>query len=188
MWSKLCEFVSANFRQFIHTVACDIHAFSTACLPPLALNLRFFLMSKVCENVKANRMYNCAACHSLVIICSGCDRGNIYCQSCAPEMQKQRRRDASRRYQSTFKGKLNHARRQKNYRLRKEAKKVTHKGSREVYRCVLIAKSSEIRPSLQIPINGFSKRDRPCHFCCKSPTRFLRSTTCKTPQASIKLG
>lgn len=75
------------------------------------------------------RIFNCALCFRLTIICSRCDRGQRYCRAqCSKLASEQQGRDSGRRYQSTDKGKLNHKVRQQTYLMRKEAK-MTQQGS-----------------------------------------------------------
>jgi hypothetical protein len=75
------------------------------------------------------RLFNCARCHCQVVICSHCDRGNIYCgKRCSQAARRQSRRKAARRYQKTRRGRFAHAARQRRYRQRRRAK-VTHQGS-----------------------------------------------------------
>jgi hypothetical protein len=75
------------------------------------------------------RLFNCARCRCQVVICSHCDRGNIYCgKRCAETARRQSRREAGRRYQRTYRGRFAHAARQRRYRQRRRAK-VTHQGS-----------------------------------------------------------
>jgi hypothetical protein len=75
------------------------------------------------------RLYNCARCRCQVVICSHCDRGNIYCgKRCSESARRQSRREAGRRYQKTRRGRFAHAERQRRYRQRRRAK-VTHQGS-----------------------------------------------------------
>ncbi len=75
------------------------------------------------------RLFNCAHCRCQVVICSHCDRGNIYCDKrCAQTARRQSRRKANGRYQRTRRGRFAHAERQRRYRQRRRAK-VTHQGS-----------------------------------------------------------
>ena len=47
------------------------------------------------------RLFLCAGCRLEVLICSRCDRGNIYCgKGCASEARRIAQRAAQRRYQS----------------------------------------------------------------------------------------
>jgi hypothetical protein len=44
------------------------------------------------------RLFNCARCQRQVVICSHCDRGNIYCaKRCSQSARPQSRREAGRR-------------------------------------------------------------------------------------------
>ncbi len=78
------------------------------------------------------RLFLCALCYEQVIICTRCDRGNIYCSfSCSFTARKNSLREAGVRYQRSHKGRLNHALRQRHYmqRLREFKNKMTHQGS-----------------------------------------------------------
>jgi len=69
------------------------------------------------------RLFNCARCRCQVVICSYCDRGNIYCgKRCSETARRQSRREASGRYQKTRRGRLSHAERQRRYRQRRRQK------------------------------------------------------------------
>jgi hypothetical protein len=59
-----------------------------------------------------------------------CDRGNVYCQSCAPVARRERVKRAGAQYQQSEPGRTNHKRRQQEYLARGEARgKMTHRGS-----------------------------------------------------------
>jgi hypothetical protein len=50
------------------------------------------------------------SCWAQVLICSCCDRGQIYCaQGCAKECRRSAQRAAGQRYQSSYRGRLKHA-------------------------------------------------------------------------------
>lgn len=120
------------------------------------------------------RLYNCACCHRLVVVCSHCDRGNIYCfEGCSQKQRIQSLREAGKRYQNTFAGKRNAARRQAEFRERARhataaplvpEEKVTHQGSEE-----------ELTPA---PIEDDSREGSlqrmDCHCCGKPVDCFLR--------------
>ena len=75
------------------------------------------------------RLFNCARCRCQVLICSHCDRGNIYCgKRCSETARRRSQREAARRYQKTRRGGFAHAARQRRYCQRRRAK-VTHQGS-----------------------------------------------------------
>jgi hypothetical protein len=84
-----------------------------ALLPATATTARFFL---------------CVRCRAQVLVCSHCDRGQIYCaQGCALTARRDAQRAAGRRYQASRRGRVNHAARAGRYRARQN--NVTHQGS-----------------------------------------------------------
>lgn len=113
------------------------------------------------------RLYNCARCHAQVLICSSCDRNNIYCIStCSRLMRALSRRMAGKRYQKSLRGRQMHAKRQQRYRARKKI--VTHHTSSfQPSNDVLPPKPNErIKP----PMRG----DIYCHFCGNLCSPFIR--------------
>jgi len=65
------------------------------------------------------RRFLCARCRTPVLVCSHCDRGQIYCASgCAAAARGERQRDAARRYQCSRRGRFNHAARTRRWRER----------------------------------------------------------------------
>jgi hypothetical protein len=116
------------------------------------------------------RIFNCVRCHNQVIICSCCDRGNIYCGSiCSQESRKESHRRSDKRYQDTYRGRVNHANRQRRYRECKQ-KNVTDHGSKE----------TTTNDLLQLDINEAVKIVREdelrCHFCGHSCDQLLRTS------------
>lgn len=74
------------------------------------------------------RRFLCVRCRASVLVCSHCDRGQIYCAgTCAQEARACAQRAAGQRYQKSFRGRLNHAARAARYRARQKI--VTHQGS-----------------------------------------------------------
>lgn len=74
------------------------------------------------------RRFLCVRCRAPVLVCSHCDRGQIYCAgSCAQEARHNAQRAAGQRYQSSRPGRLKHAARTSRYRARQKI--VTHQGS-----------------------------------------------------------
>lgn len=74
------------------------------------------------------RFFLCARCRAQVYICRCCDRGQMYCAGgYAQEARVQAQRAAGRRYQSSRRGRLKHAARNRRYRARQKI--VTHQGS-----------------------------------------------------------
>ena len=113
------------------------------------------------------RLYLCVRCHRQVVICNHCDRGNIYCaQECSRNARLESHRMASKRYQSTYQGKLNHADRQRRYQERK-TEKMTHHGSTEMDNDDVINLESD-EP------DDWPATRHYCHFCHKKVSDFLR--------------
>lgn len=106
------------------------------------------------------RFYLCALCFEQVLLCTRCDRGNIYCSRvCASIVRKKSLREAGIRYQDSLKGRLNHALRQRRYmqRVRACKNKMTHQGSCATARDGLLAPVKEeamrtIKTQTSIPI------------------------------------
>jgi len=74
------------------------------------------------------RLFLCVRCRAQVLICSCCDRGQIYCAGgCAQQARQHAQRSAGRRYQASRRGRVNHAARMSRWRARQ--KNVTHQGS-----------------------------------------------------------
>jgi len=122
------------------------------------------------------RVFNCARCHGQVVICSHCDRGNLYCgKRCSQAARRQSQREAARRYQSTRRGRLCHAERQRRYRQRRK-EKVTHQGSPPVLPDETLPAESE--PSVRR--SDFPALDRAdgirCHFCGRVCSPLLRQS------------
>jgi DNA-binding MarR family transcriptional regulator len=63
------------------------------------------------------RLFLCVRCQAQVLVCSHCDRGQIYCaQGCAQTARRDAQRAAGRRYQASRRGRVNHAARAGRYR------------------------------------------------------------------------
>jgi hypothetical protein len=74
------------------------------------------------------RFFVCARCRKQVLICTRCDRLQIYCAAgCAALTRREKQREAGRRYQSSRQGRAAHAERSQRFRTR--CKSVTHQGS-----------------------------------------------------------
>jgi hypothetical protein len=88
---------------------------------------------------RAARLFLCARCRDLVLLCSHCDRGQQYCsRACSSASRRERRRQTAQRYQSSRGGQLKHAARSASWRQRlrslrragvgDDINKVTHQG------------------------------------------------------------
>jgi hypothetical protein len=89
------------------------------------------------------RRFLCARCRAPTLVCSRCDRGQIYCAAgCAAVARQQSQREAGRRYQCSRPGRFMHAARTQRWRERQAllavplagsemaaAQSVTHQGS-----------------------------------------------------------
>ena len=65
------------------------------------------------------RRFLCARCRAPTLVCSRCDRGQIYCATgCAAVVRQQSQRDAGRRYQCSRPGRFMHAARTQRWRER----------------------------------------------------------------------
>lgn len=74
----------------------------------------------------ALRLYRCARCGMLALVCSRCEHNQIYCnRGCAKQARLEGQRRAGARHQRSGLGRRNHADRQAAYRSRKR-QKVTH--------------------------------------------------------------
>ena len=78
---------------------------------------------------KSARLFNCARCLKQVIICSHCDRGNLYCgPACSQQARAQNHRIANQIYQKSLRGRHKNAERQRRYQKLKK-NKITDQGS-----------------------------------------------------------
>jgi hypothetical protein len=111
------------------------------------------------------RLFVCTGCRRQVLICSCCDRGQIYCAgNCAPHARRHSLRAAGRRDQTSRRGRLAHAVRARRYRAR--GKKVTHHGSPVLPPDGLLApgspmSASDAKASTDPPSPPTSR----CHWC-----------------------
>ena len=118
------------------------------------------------------RLYYCALCHTQAVICSHCDRGQIYCgDRCSKIARLKSCREAERRYQLTPGGKQKHAARQKRYRMRQK-EKVTDQGSATPTRNALLHsvknKTDEVDAS-------WVATQKSCCMCKKPVSSWLRN-------------
>lgn len=117
---------------------------------------------------KTARLFNCAHCQNQVVICSYCDRGNIYCgQRCSKYTRVLNHRIANKKYQKTLRGKQKHAERQRRYRQR-QMQKMTDQGSPYLPPNDLLSVE---------PNEGKLRQPEPifCHFCGEVVSSFLRN-------------
>lgn len=133
------------------------------------------------------RFFLCARCRMNVLICSCCDRGQVYCAGgCAQEARRLAQRAAGRRYQMSRRGRFAHALRARRYRSRRRTapvseheeamlkhrrqKNVTHQGSPPAPPDALLSSAPE--PVSEPPPAANLPRRPPwrCHWCqCRCP-------------------
>jgi hypothetical protein len=136
------------------------------------------------------RIFVCGLCRTQVLICSHCDRGQIYCTGdCAWMARRQGMREAGRRYQGSRRGRFAHAQRSQRYRLRQQ--NVTHQGSPGAQPDDLLVASSTL--SVQQPPSSSTALRWQCQFCgcrCSEFVRsgFLRRRRGHEPIADIRTG
>ena len=120
------------------------------------------------------RLFNCACCHALTIVCSACDRGQRYCSStCSAQARQDSQRKATRQYQNTRRGRHANAERQQRYRDR-QRNKVTHQGSATPSSpAVLPDRANKLTEPVSVVKQALSA-DLYCHFCHRPCSSFLR--------------
>jgi hypothetical protein len=126
-----------------------------------------------CVDEASCRMFLCARCRSQVLVCTRCDRGQIYCfGTCAQEARCNRQREARRRYQATPRGRAMHADRNRRYRARRRC--VTDQGPAKECKAGsllgLRAITDTSGPSASRKSAGYLF----CHHCGRSVSVFLR--------------
>ena len=121
-------------------------------------------------------------CRRLFQLCTGCDRGQRYCErACGRRARAESVRAAGRRYQRTRDGRHAHAARQAAYRERR--RKVTHQAPPEVAREATVP-LAPVQATTQVSAEPSAARPPPhalpsspaCTFCGR-PSPFLRHTT-----------
>lgn len=122
----------------------------------------------------------CPYCRIFFCICYSCYRGQRYCsQSCSKQARASNRRRASRFYQATSKGKLNHQIRQKIYRKKQHLKKsVTHHSSEIVKKSLkkVLADESHQQLFQERIINHRKAKSFRCVCCSGLLTFFIDSS------------
>lgn len=120
------------------------------------------------------RFFLCVCCRSQVVICSHCDRGQIYCAAdCAQAARCHAVREAGRRYQTSRRGRFAHAERSRRYRTRQ--KNVTHQASPALAPDDLLAASSTLMVEASSKAIPTALSTRVCHFCGRPCAQFVRT-------------
>ena len=119
------------------------------------------------------RLFLCQGCRLQVLICSHCDRGHIYCvEDCAREACRRSQRDAGRRYQTSRRGRLNHAARSRRHRVRKN--NVTHQGSPPAQSDGLLIEDQAVAVTEQLSRDRASRPRWHCHRCGRRCPQLVR--------------
>ena len=131
--------------------------------------------------IDSGRLFNCARCHRQVIVCRHCDRGQIYCSGDCPEIaRKESLHRACRVYQSSHRGRLINAARQKRFRQRQQ-EKVTHQGSMPVSSGDLLPDEPRKTPARVQEVSFSDKTGIYCQFCQRECDPFLRNDFLRPP-------
>ena len=119
------------------------------------------------------RLFVCVRCRTQVLICSCCDRGQIYCAGgCAQEARYHAQRAAGRRYQTSRRGRLAHAVRARRWRARQ--KNVTHQSSPPPPPDDLVLPGSAVTASEPSPSPDARRWTWHCHWCRCHCSQFVR--------------
>ena len=135
-------------------------------------------LRRSCEAGQADalsgRLFLCAGCRQQVVVCSCCDRGQIYCaDGCAQQARHLTVQHAGRRYQASHRGRRMHAARMSRWRARRE--KVTHHGSPAPPAGDLLAPAAMTIPSdAAAPADQARVAGPHCHWCGRSCPPLLR--------------
>lgn len=117
------------------------------------------------------RLFYCMRCHAQTLVCSYCDRGQIYCGSeCAHFARVQSCRLAEKRYQLTPGGKMKHALRQRRYRERLSKKVTDHSSYLSAHHGLLKSVKNKAREADM----SQGEYDRRCCFCKKPVSSWVR--------------
>ena len=122
----------------------------------------------------STRLFLCGRCRRQVLVCSGCDRGQIYCAgTCAQEARRGAQQAAGKRYQASRRGRFNHAARARRYRARH--KNVTHQSSQPQSSDGLLSAGSMATATKPSLANDFPPRTTwRCHWCGCQCSPFVR--------------
>ena len=127
-----------------------------------------------------------ALCHAQAVICTYCDRGQIYCsKACSQAARIKSCREAETRYQLTTGGKHKHAARQKRYRMRQKEKVTDHSSVITAHHGLL---DSVKNKTLEVAMTHISMKKN-CCVCNKSVSHWLRTGFLRyyTSKSSIDL-
>jgi len=122
----------------------------------------------------SGRLFLCAGCRRQVIVCSCCDRGQVYCTgACAKQARRRTVQQAGRRYQASHRGRRMHAARMSHWRARQQ--KVTHHGSPTPGSSDLVAPAAMTATRAAVAPADPARLPGPhCHWCGRTCLSLLR--------------
>lgn len=96
-------------------------------------------------------------------LCARCDHGQRYCSDrCRQKARRQQQRAANRRHQQSPEGRLDHRDRQREYRRRRQAARVTDQRSQPGAACASIqAPANRLRAALVVSLPPWFSRPGP---------------------------
>ena len=134
-----------------------------------------------CAEEASCRMFLCGRCHSQVLVCRRCDRGQIYCAgTCAQQARRHHQREARRRYQATPRGRTMHADRNRRYRDRQRS--VTDQGLLKEHEAGLLPGVEAHGPMSQRSPSRCRPGNWRCHSCGQAASAFVRLSTLRPPR------
>jgi len=120
------------------------------------------------------RFFLCAGCRAQVLICSYCDRGQIYCSGqCARQARSASMRQAGARYQTSRIGRFNHAARSRRYRARLH--NVTHQGSPSPQCDALLPTNPNSAATAPANVTTILPPLSGCYFCKRAQPALVRN-------------
>ena len=136
------------------------------------------------------RRFLCARCSAPTLVCSHCDRGQIYCATgCAQLVRRQSQRESGRRYQGSLRGRFKHAARTRCWRERQallavpvaraevaSAQSGTHQGS----------PASALDAVLSVP-SPMPATATPALVSTAQPCMAITSSSASSPAATLPL-
>lgn len=127
------------------------------------------------------RLFSCHRCRVQCLICSPCDRGNIYCLPCASKARSHRLKSAQRRYRKSKRGKAHHARAERARRARRATSFVGDHGSTSA----VLAPQHSMTPTEELEQKHSSGEKHESALCCddslKKGHRVFRCQFCSAP-------
>jgi hypothetical protein len=127
-------------------------------------------LRRVCDSTEATvgsgRLFLCGGCRAQVVVCSCCDRGQVYCpDGCAKRARHRTLRQAAQRYRRTGRARRMHAARTARWRAR-QRESVTHHGSPVPVASALVAGGTASAPCGDVsPAEPPLRAVTHCHWC-----------------------